>query len=94
MAFFLLGLLVRAAPGNITPVFGGFFLRCMEKAVKHEQVATVPEKPVNVKGVCEYLGCKETFLYEQCNRKVFPFHQVGGRKYFFLSEIETALKML
>ena len=61
---------------------------------KKEPVAAGPEKPVNVQGVCEYLGCKETFLYEQCNKKNIPFHQMGGRKYFFLSEIESALKKL
>lgn len=56
--------------------------------------AAPPEKPVGIQWVCDYLGRKQTFVYEQCNKGVIPYHQMGGVKFFFPTEIEAALKRL
>ncbi len=78
------------APADKATIRRGFFFEGhMEKERKG---AAPPEKPVNIKAVCEYMGAKETYIYEQCNRGTIPFHQIGGRKFFFLSEIEEAIK--
>ncbi len=52
------------------------------------------EKPVGVKDVMDYLGRGRTHIYDLMAKKLLPYHQLGGKRYFFLSEIETALKQI
>lgn len=48
------------------------------------------EKPRNLKGAAEFLGCAEQTIYQ--NIKSIPHHKRFGKLYFFESELLEYLK--
>ena len=58
------------------------------------EVRAAPEKPVGVYEVMVYLGRKRSYVYDCMAKKLIPYHQMGGNRYFFLSEVEAALKKM
>ena len=76
--------------------FYGVFMKPNAKKVGCVQVGELSfEKPVGVSEIMEYLGKKSSFVYDLCNKKLIPFHQIsGGTRFFYLSEVEAAIKRL
>lgn len=52
------------------------------------------EKPVGVKEIMDYLGKGRTFVYNLMAKQILPYHQFGGVRFFYLSEVEAAIKKM
>jgi len=52
------------------------------------------EQPVTCEKVMEFLDCTQSYVYDLMAKNVIPSHKVGGRRYFYLSEIDRAIKAL
>jgi hypothetical protein len=61
---------------------------------KDDSPAPTVEKPVGMDKVMEYLNKGETYVYKCCDKGLLPYHQMEGARFFYLSEIEAAVKSL
>ena len=52
------------------------------------------EKPVGIKEVGAFLGRSESHIYILMEKKQIPYHQMGGRRYFYLTEVDKALRAM
>ena len=65
-----------------------------EKFIENHTQATNPdnEKPIKIDQLAKELGVTRQTIHSKKRSGEIPFHRLGGRVYFFRSEVYKALK--